>query len=136
VGWARSLPLSCDTKTARDWARERLRSLDWTADAPQTVEAVLLTVSELVTNAHFHAHSSAQLVLTWDRRCLHVAVHDSSPQLPRRRPPDEDSTGGRGLVLVDALADSWEAHACPYGKTVVACFRPPAAASVRERRAS
>ncbi|MEU6284271.1 ATP-binding protein [Streptomyces sp. NPDC047028] len=117
--------MSSDVKTARDWARERLRTLGWTASAPQTVDAVLLTVSELVTNAHVHAHSDAQLVMTWDNRCVHVAVHDASASLPKARSPSTEAVGGRGMLLVDALADSWEARPCPYGKTVVACFRPP-----------
>ncbi|MCF1509675.1 ATP-binding protein [Streptomyces glomeratus] len=129
VGWARSLPLNSGVKTARDWAREHLRSLGWTERAPQTVDAVLLTISELVTNAHVHAHSSAQLVLTWDTRCLHVAVHDNSSHLPTRRPPSDERLGGRGMLLVDALADEWQARPCPDGKIVQACFRPPAPGS-------
>ncbi|MGQ4511098.1 ATP-binding protein [Streptomyces sp. DW26H14] len=125
VGWARSLPLTSEVRVARHWARQHLGSLAWTADAPETVDAVLLTVSELVTNAHVHAHSSAQLVLTWDTSCLHVSVHDASPRLPQPRPPSEDRLGGRGMYLVEALADSWETRPCPHGKTIVACFRPP-----------
>ncbi|MGW8063987.1 ATP-binding protein [Streptomyces ziwulingensis] len=116
-------------KTARDWAQRHLETLDWTADSPETVDAVLLTVSELVTNAHVHAKSGAQLVMTWDGRCLHVAVHDASSALPRARPPSDERLGGRGMFLVDALADSWEAHPCPDGKTVIACFRPPSVPS-------
>lgn len=126
VGWARSLPLNSGVKAARDWARAHLDSLGWTDDAPQTADAVLLTISELVTNAHVHAHSSAQLVLTWDTRCLHVAVHDASSELPTPRPPSVEHVGGRGMLLVDALADEWQARACPDGKIVHACFRPPA----------
>ncbi|WP_069770313.1 MULTISPECIES: ATP-binding protein [unclassified Streptomyces] len=124
VGWARSLPLESTVKTARDWARTHLDTLGWATTAPETVDAVLLTVSELVTNAHRHAHSDAQLVLTWDSRCLHIAVHDASAELPAPRSPSTDRTGGRGMFLVDALADSWEAHPCPHGKTVTACFSP------------
>lgn len=124
VGWARSLPINGDVKSARDWARERLRLLGWTADAPDTVDAVLLAISELVTNAHLHAHSDAQLVMTWDNHCLHVAVHDASPALPVRRPPSGERLGGRGILLVDALADDWQACPCPDGKCVIACFRP------------
>lgn len=125
VGWARSLPLDSGVKAARDWARAHLESLEWTRRAPQTLDAVLLTVSELVTNAHVHAHSAAQLVLTWDTRCLHVVVHDSSRELPTPRPPSTQRLGGRGMLLVDALADGWEARPCPDGKIVQACFRPP-----------
>ncbi|MFD4263936.1 ATP-binding protein [Streptomyces sp. NPDC058534] len=129
VGWARSLPLTSDVKTARDWARDNLRKMRWTATAPETVDAVLLTVSELVTNAQVHARSSAQLMMTWDERCLHIAVHDSSADLPLPRAASPDRLGGRGMFLVEALADEWEALPCPDGKTVIACFRPPAATS-------
>jgi anti-sigma regulatory factor (Ser/Thr protein kinase) len=125
VGWARSLPLTSGVRVARHWAKGHLQSLGWTDSAPETVDAVLLTVSELVTNAHVHAHSSAQLVLTWDTHCLHVSVHDASSRLPHPRQPSDDRIGGRGMYLVEALADSWEARPCPNGKTIVACFRPP-----------
>ncbi|GAA2562301.1 MULTISPECIES: ATP-binding protein [Streptomyces] len=127
VGWARSLPMDRGVKAARDWAREHLDALGWTTSAPETVDAVLLTVSELVTNAHTHAHSDAQLIMTLDDHCLHLAVHDASTDLPAPRRPSTESAGGRGMLLVDALADAWETHPCPHGKTVVACFRVPGA---------
>jgi len=125
VGWARSLPLDSSVKTARDWAREHLRSLGWEESAPETLDDVLLTISELVTNAHVHARSAADLVLTWDSTCLHVSVHDRSRRLPVPRPADTERAGGRGMLLVDALADTWQARPCPDGKVVYACFRPP-----------
>ncbi|GAA3506368.1 hypothetical protein GCM10019016_134830 [Streptomyces prasinosporus] len=125
VGWARSLPMDRGVKAARDWAREHLDALGWTTTAPETVDAVLLTVSELVTNAHVHAHSDAQLIMTLDDRCLHLAVHDASADLPAPRRPGAEALGGRGMMLVGALADTWEARPCPHGKTVVACFRLP-----------
>ncbi|MFI8191624.1 ATP-binding protein [Streptomyces sp. NPDC085946] len=131
VGWARSLPIDSEVKAARDWAREHLESLGWTTTAPEAVDAVLLTVSELVTNAHTHAHSSAQLIMAWDNRCLHIAVHDASTDLPAPRAPSTERVGGRGMFLVDALADTWESRPCPHGKTVIACFRAPAAAEER-----
>jgi anti-sigma regulatory factor (Ser/Thr protein kinase) len=119
--------MSTGAKAARDWTRRHLSTLGWTTDAPETADAVLLTVSELVTNAHVHARSSAQLVLTWDTRCLHVAVHDSSRELPVAQPPSGERPGGRGMFLVDALADTLQTRPCPDGKTVIACFRLPAA---------
>ncbi|MFK0100228.1 MULTISPECIES: ATP-binding protein [unclassified Streptomyces] len=124
VGWARSLPLHSEIRIAREWARGHLETLPWAADASDVVDDVLLTVSELVTNAHVHADSNAQLVMTWDERCLHVAVHDSSTALPTPRPPSSERPGGRGMFLVDALADEWETYPCNDGKMVIACFRP------------
>ncbi|MER7948823.1 ATP-binding protein [Streptomyces sp. NPDC096079] len=126
VGWARSLPLGSNVKTARDWTREHLATLGWDRDAPGLVDSVVLTVSELVTNAHVHARSDAQLILTWDEECLHVTVHDASSRVPERRRPDDDALGGRGLLLIGALADDVRTHSCPRGKDVTACFRPPA----------
>ncbi|MET8508172.1 ATP-binding protein [Streptomyces sp. NPDC004787] len=126
VGWARSLPIGSSVRAARDWTREHLAALGWDRTAPDTADSVVLTVSELVTNAHVHAHSDAQLILTWDEECLHVTVHDASPVVPRRRSPDDEAPGGRGLLLVDALGDDVRTRACPRGKAVTACFRPAA----------
>ncbi|MFF7329879.1 ATP-binding protein [Streptomyces sp. NPDC090306] len=125
VGWARSLPVSSGVKTARDWTRRHLDTLGWAKTSPDTVDSILVAVSELVTNAHVHARDTAQLVLTWDSECLHVTVHDSSAHLPEPREPTDDGLGGRGMLLVDALADTWQAYSCPTGKDVTACFRPP-----------
>ncbi|CAM5359475.1 non-specific serine/threonine protein kinase OS=Streptomyces alboniger OX=132473 GN=CP975_14035 PE=3 SV=1 [Streptomyces alboniger] len=126
VGWARSLPVNSGVKAARDWTREHLQSLDWSETAPDMVDSVLLTVSELVTNAHVHAATDAQLILTWDHDCLHVTVHDPAPDLPEPRDPAGDAPGGRGLMLVDAVADDWQVRPCANGKDVIACFQPPA----------
>ncbi|CAL9424902.1 ATP-binding protein [Streptomyces lavenduligriseus] len=128
VGWARSLPVSAGVKEARDWTRAHMSALGWERTAPALVDSVVLAVSELVTNAHVHAHSAAQLILTWDERCLHVTVHDASPRLPEQRQADHQAPGGRGLFLVDALADDWQVRRCPRGKDVTACFQPPPAA--------
>ncbi|MGW4564725.1 ATP-binding protein [Streptomyces sp. NPDC004561] len=128
VGWARSLPISSGVKAARDWTRAHLVALGWEDTAPDLLESVVLAVSELVTNAHIHARTTAQLILTWDNECLHVTVHDASTRLPEQRQADDAALGGRGLLLIDALTDSWQAHRCPRGKDVTACFQPPAPA--------
>lgn len=125
VGWAQSFPMSQGARAGRRWAREHLDSLEWAQNAPDLVDSVLLTVTELITNAHKHAHSDAQLVLTWDSTCLHVSVHDASPKPPAPADRGLDATGGRGLMIVEALSDSWEHHPQRDGKTVTACFVPP-----------
>jgi anti-sigma regulatory factor (Ser/Thr protein kinase) len=122
VGWARSFPVSQGVKAGRDWARDHLALLGWTERAPETADAVVLAVSELITNAHVHAHSDANVVLVWDGRCLRVSVGDSSDELPAARQPDTERTSGRGMALVEALADDLESHVRPAGKTVTAAF--------------
>ncbi len=125
TGWAKSFPISGGIQASRRWVRSHLDTLGWNQWAPDLADSVELTVSELVTNAHLHAHSNAQLVLVWDNHCLDVSVHDASPELPEARPLDGVSLGGRGIVLVDALADAWNAHPQASGKTVTASFRGP-----------
>jgi anti-sigma regulatory factor (Ser/Thr protein kinase) len=90
-------------------------------------DAVVLAVSELLTNAHVHARSDAELVLAWDGQCLHLSVHDHSPRLPCPRTPGAEEIGGRGLALVEAVADHWHTRPEPDGKSVTACFHPPRA---------
>ncbi|EMF57682.1 anti-sigma regulatory factor (Ser/Thr protein kinase) [Streptomyces stelliscabiei] len=101
-----------------------MESLPWTAAEPQTVDAIVLAVSELLTNAHVHAHSDAHLILTWDGECLQVSVHDEDPTLPRQRNPQAGEVSGRGVGIVRMLADELEMKCQRHGKTVSACFRP------------
>ncbi|MCM1976703.1 MULTISPECIES: ATP-binding protein [unclassified Streptomyces] len=126
VGWARSFPVAEGVRAAREWTAGHLASLPWSGSVADPVYSVLICVSELVTNAHLHAAGTAHLVLTWDGRCLHVSVADGDPRLPRHPEPaaDADATSGRGLGIVNALADSLDVHACHGGKAITACFRP------------
>lgn len=124
MGWAHSFPVSGGVRAGRQWTRSQLGSLPWTVAEPETVDAVVLTVSELLTNAHVHAHSDAHLILTWDGECLQVSVHDEDPALPRQRDPQAGETSGRGVGIVRMLADELEMTCQRHGKTVSACFRP------------
>lgn len=113
-----------------------MESLPWDDSAADTVHSVLLSVCELVTNAHLHAVGTAHLVLTWDGSCLHVSVADCDPRLPGPREADAGATSGRGLGIVTTLADSWDIHACHGGKAITACFRPGGGPNPHTRRAA
>ncbi|MEV6551711.1 ATP-binding protein [Streptomyces sp. NPDC051597] len=103
-------------------------------------EAVKLVVSELVTNAIVHAGGRATVGLYYDDCCLLVVVRDNSSTQPRRAEASAEAESGRGLVLVNALAErnGW-AHT-QAGKKVWAEFETsgPRAATglsvVRRRR--
>ncbi|MFD7712796.1 ATP-binding protein [Streptomyces sp. NPDC059785] len=123
-GWAHSFPVSGGVRVGRQWTRDTLASLEWAAQEPDLVDAVVLAVSELLTNAHVHAHSDARLVLAWDGFCLHVSVHDESAELPEEKDADIDDLSGRGVSIVRNLADSWQTYCQRHGKTVTACFEP------------
>lgn len=71
---------------ARDSTRGFLGGLV-PAIAAGAADAVVLVVSELVTNALRHAGGSCALELTAYPDTIEVAVHDRSPQAPRTRTP-------------------------------------------------
>ncbi|AWW36115.1 SpoIIE family protein phosphatase [Streptomyces cadmiisoli] len=82
-------------------------------------DAVLLVVSELVTNALIHTPGEVRvdLVLSGDR--LRVSVTDSSPRAPAKPViVDWESTGGRGLLLVEAVSESFGTVPVAGGKQV------------------
>jgi anti-sigma regulatory factor (Ser/Thr protein kinase) len=72
----------------------------------------LLLVSELVTNAIVHGSQPGdQLELVWrlERDRLAVAVRDCArrPAAPTALSPNEERPRGRGLRIVDQLAERW-----------------------------
>jgi anti-sigma regulatory factor (Ser/Thr protein kinase) len=71
------------------------------------VELVLLLTSELVTNAYRHARTETRVAVRFDRACVRIEVRDVGGGRPELRPVDTDRVDGRGLQIVDALADRW-----------------------------
>ncbi|MEU0397842.1 ATP-binding protein [Streptomyces sp. NPDC006208] len=68
-----------------------------------------LLASELVTNALIHTDQGAVFTATVAADTLHVEVRDFMAGLPvpPHVPPADLGTHGRGLVLVESLADAW-----------------------------
>lgn len=98
-------------------------------DVLETGELVL---SELVTNALRVRVPRDRLVgvrIEWlvEDDLLSLEVSDAGEGKPEVRAPGEDETGGRGLLLVEALAHRWgfEQRACGIGKTVWAELKAP-----------
>jgi anti-sigma regulatory factor (Ser/Thr protein kinase) len=81
-------------------------------------EDAMIVVSELATNAVRHAGSGLAVTLSSTPVGVRITVTDSSGQLPavHRAAPAEG--GGRGLHLVDQLANRWGVAPGPAGKTV------------------
>jgi anti-sigma regulatory factor (Ser/Thr protein kinase) len=88
----------------------------------ETCDVLRLLTSELVTNAVLHARTPLDLGVTTSDRCVLVSVQDEAGEGPSRH--TEEREGGRGLLLVEALAEEWAIeHHEPEGKT--AWFRLP-----------
>ncbi len=95
------------------------RAATWPAGLRDLVE---LLASELVTNAVLHGRGPVELLLTDDGTRLKVEVGDGKPGplpwLPGR--PVDCQERGRGLLIVDNLADQWgcRPHSTAPGKIV------------------
>ncbi|MER7847493.1 ATP-binding protein [Kitasatospora sp. NPDC096077] len=79
---------------------------------------VELCADELLANAIEHTRARCRVSVQWTGERLRVAVTDSSLALPDREAAEDTITGGRGLLLVEALAHSWGWHPTGTGKTV------------------
>lgn len=118
---------------ARDFLR--CTCLQWGLEA--TLEAALLVVSELVTNAVVHARSQVTVRLRLRSDHLLVEVEDEDDRLPvLHKHTDWEALGGRGLTLIDALSARWGSQPCPFGKIVWAELPLVADPSVRSRAQS
>ncbi|MEV8306601.1 ATP-binding protein [Streptomyces flavidovirens] len=105
--------------TAVPEVRRALRALlRHRGDQSCTDVAELLT-TELVTNALVHTEHDAEVTATVTASRLRVEVRDFVAHHPRLRVPvADDGTHGRGLLLVQALADAWGVRAQGVGKVV------------------
>lgn len=89
----------------------------WGLGARITEDAVLL-VSELVGNAVRHTGARVfGLRMRHRRGWIRIEVRDPSRGLPCLMPVQELDVSGRGLFLVDELADRWGVDLLPRGKT-------------------
>jgi signal transduction histidine kinase len=106
---------------ARAFAAQFLAQLrnEWCARIDGRTEgAVLLVVSELVTNADRHSNGPYILELEGTDASVTVLVYDSSAALPRRFPRDPERVGMHGLEIVHALTEQVAVERVPVGKRV------------------
>jgi anti-sigma regulatory factor (Ser/Thr protein kinase) len=86
--------------------------------SPQLTDDAVLLVSELVGNAVTHAGAHAfGLRIRRRRGRVRIEVRDPSRALPCHLPVRELDVSGRGLWLVDKLADRWGVDLLPHGKS-------------------
>ncbi|MGW1655323.1 ATP-binding protein [Streptomyces atratus] len=106
-------PDPAEVGRARRWARSRLVGSGIRDDEP-LAETLILLISELVTNAVVHTGCPAVLRMLFGSAetagtagTVRVEVADTSCRPPQQRHAAGEDTGGRGLELVDGLADRW-----------------------------
>ncbi|MGY5532191.1 SpoIIE family protein phosphatase [Streptomyces sp. C-3] len=109
-------------------ARHLIRAAVRSWGSGERADEIELAADEMIVNALMHTEGSAVVtlrVLTGTERRLRVEVEDTSSALPRRREAGEDGVSGRGLFLVDRLADGWGVEARGTGKCVWCEFVVP-----------
>lgn len=123
VTWRREFPATAiSVPEARDWAGSLLS----VGVPPLFLDDALLLLSEVVTNAITHsdsAHTLGGLVAVQITRIgatvrVEVADAGSATTTPAVRAPTLDDDGGRGLWLVDLLAEEWGFHRDETGGSV------------------
>jgi anti-sigma regulatory factor (Ser/Thr protein kinase) len=112
----RSLPAQpMSVPLARSWAEGWLAGTAMPADE---ADAVLLVLSELVTNAVRQGDGPVRVTLEAQDRAVVVEVFDTGHRMPLVGDADPESTGGRGLNLIAAVCEKWGVREELEGKTV------------------
>jgi serine/threonine-protein kinase RsbW len=110
-------------------ARQRLR--EWMVEhgcSNEAIEDARVVISELVANAVRHARplSDGQIQVTWTMAGsgVELAVSDGgSPTMPRNVNPPSTATAGRGMAIVETLANDWWSDRAADRTTVYARLR-------------
>ena len=107
-------PAAASVRDARHFVVRQLE--EWGLDG--LVETAALLTSELVTNSVLHARTGILGRVDREGEGVAISVSDGSRFNPRRRKHSPTATTGRGLDLLERLADSWEVLPSGSGKTV------------------
>lgn len=117
-GYSETLPaLEESADAARKLVRTALAA--WHLD--ELTDSGVLLVTELVANAikHTNTRSIRVVVSRPSEQFVRIGVVDRTRALPQMVQPNDDLlTNGRGLLLIDALAERWGTDVYRWGKQV------------------
>ncbi|MGW2258793.1 ATP-binding protein [Streptomyces sp. NPDC001780] len=103
-------------------ARRRVVAIvrDWDLPlADDTVETLELLAGEVIANAVVHTGKGCSVTVSWDGTRVRLEAEDTEGALlPHCAPADLDEESGRGLRLVDGLAQAWGSRPTADGKAV------------------
>ena len=99
-------------------ARRHVRSRLVAWGLGDLTDPVMLLTSEVVTNALLHSGTRLALTVARDGAGVRVGVADGSPVPPVQRRHSTTASTGRGVQLLEAVADEWGWTATSSGKLV------------------
>jgi hypothetical protein len=95
-------------------------------DQPAFAGPACIVVTEMVNNVVAHARTPMIVLLAVRRDAMSVAVRDRSNTVPQfTGPVPATSYGGRGLLLIDSVADRWGSLRLETGKVVWSVLQQP-----------
>ena len=100
-------------RDARCFVADALRGTD-----PEVLDAAVLMVSELATNAVVHTSSPFDVGIDQLDHEVRISVTDHGEGTPLLRTAGPGDTDGRGLGIVAAFAAAWGVDHAPHSKTV------------------
>ena len=101
---------------ARHWAAEHLGQMY--VEPGRAADDAELVVSELVSNCvRADAHRFG-LAIDGHHGAVRIEATDDAPGRPSPRPASATDPSGRGLLIVDTLAEDWGVQVQDPGKTV------------------
>jgi anti-sigma regulatory factor (Ser/Thr protein kinase) len=116
IHWRRSFqPAPSSARAARRFVDGALADAGFRGD----LDTVLLLVSEVVSNAVRHAGTPFHLHLELEGDEVTVTVADASSQAAQVKDPGPTATSGRGMFIVEQLANRWGMKATPDGGKAV-----------------
>jgi len=104
-GLARLVTLPPAPDSARQARRFVADVLTTAGVDPDRRDTAVLLTSELVTNGIVHALTDLQVTVEATAAWVRVEVVDGNPNLPQRRDYDDEAMTGRGLEMLELLAD-------------------------------
>jgi len=123
---ARSFECQPEAVTAaRRFVRDSL-----SGESADVIDAAELMTSELTSNCVRHAGTGFDVRIT-ARRDIRVEVSDSAGGEPRPLSPGPEEPSGRGLMIVQAMSNSWGVEPAGEGKTVWFTLARPAVGALR-----
>jgi anti-sigma regulatory factor (Ser/Thr protein kinase) len=117
TGYREVISFDPDVVAAAD-VRHRVEELLTVWGIRNGFDAIRLLVSELVVNVVRHVRRAGWVVIERQPDGVRVEVHDGSSAVPELRFPTADVEEGRGLQIVQSLADRWGVEYAGFRKCV------------------
>jgi anti-sigma regulatory factor (Ser/Thr protein kinase) len=110
--------LPAEPQSVAEARRVITRACELAGQSGERGDQTVLLTSELVTNAILYGRSNVRLAVSWSPTWMRVEVGDDNTRPPIMRTTDPSAIDGRGITLVNELADDWGVQSDADGKHV------------------